>query len=165
MANDLAAIVGAAASANPVSAGANTISAIVGLGKDLIDKFIPDPAAKAQASAHLLDVQAQLQEAQIDQQNKIIAATSANIQSDHYMGKVRATFCYMVIVLIAWNFAICKFFHQTQSEIPNAIWAMFTVIMLGFIGIPAGVEMVKQVMGMPGDSQISVMGIKVGNKN
>jgi hypothetical protein len=24
---------------------------------------------------------------------------------------------------------------------------------------------VKQVMGMPGDSQVSVMGVKVGNKN
>jgi hypothetical protein len=165
MANDLAAIVGAAASANPVNATANTISTIVELGKDLIDKFIPDPAAKAQASAHLLDVQAQLQEAQIDQQNKIIAATSANIQSDHYMGKVRATFCYTVIALIVWNYAVCRFFHQPPSEIPTSIWGMFSVIMLGFIGIPAGIEMVKQVMGMPGDSQVSVMGIKVGNKN
>src|SRR5579885_3260637 len=55
MSNDLASIVGAAAS------GANPITAIVELGKDLIDKFVPDPVAKAQASAHLLDVQAQLQ--------------------------------------------------------------------------------------------------------
>lgn len=160
MANDnLAGLVGAAAAA------ANPITAIIQLGKDLIDKFIPDPAAKAQASAHLLDVQAQLQEAQIDQQNKIIAATSANIQSDHYMGQVRATFCYVIITLIAWNYAICRFFHQSPLDIPATIFGMFTVIMLGFVGIPAGVEMVKQVMGMPGDSQISVLGVKVGNKS
>lgn len=160
MANtDLAGIVGAAA------AGANPVSAIVELGKDLIDKFVPDPAAKAQASAHLLDVQAQLQQAQIDEQNKIIAATSANIQSDHYMGKVRATFCYVIIALIAWNYAICRFFHQSPLDIPATIFGMFSVIMLGFIGIPAGVEMVKQVMGMPGDSQLSVLGVKIGNKN
>jgi hypothetical protein len=159
MSTDLASLVGAAAS------GANPITAIVELGKDLIDKFIPDPVAKAQASAHLLDVQAQLQEAQIEQQNKIIEATSANIQSDHYMGRVRATFCYMIIALIAWNYAICRFFHQVSIEIPATIFGMFTVIMLGFIGIPAGVEMVKQVMGMPGDSQVSVMGVKVGNKS
>ncbi len=158
MANDLASIAGAAVSANP-------ISAIVGLGKDLIDKFIPDPAAKMQASAHLLDVQAQLQEAQIQQQNKIIEATSANIQSDHYMGRVRATFCYMIIALIAWNYAGCRFIHQSPIDIPATIFGMFTVIMLGFIGIPAGVEMVKQVMGMPGESQVSVLGIKVGQKN
>lgn len=157
--SDLASIVGAAAS------GANPVTAIVELGKDLIDKFIPDPAAKAQASAHLLDVQAQLQEAQIDQQNKIIAATSANVQSDHYMGQVRATFCYVIIALIAWNYAVCRFFHQMPLDIPATIFGMFTVIMLGFVGIPAGVEMVKQVMGMPGDSQVSVMGIKVGNKS
>jgi hypothetical protein len=158
MADNLTNLLGAAASANP-------ISAIVGLGKDLIDKFVPDPAAKAQASAHLLDVQAQLQTAQIDQQNKIIAATSANIQSDHYMGQVRATFCYVIIALIAWNYAICRFFHQATLDIPASIFSMFTVIMLGFVGIPAGVEMVKQVMGMPGDSQVSVLGIKLGNKS
>jgi hypothetical protein len=159
MSNGLAGLVAAAASAG------NPITAIVELGKDLIDKFIPDPAAKAQASAHLLDVQAQLQEAQIDQQNKIIEATSANIQSDHYMGRVRATFCYSVIALIVWNYAVCRFFHQTPTDIPISIWGMFSVIMLGFVGIPAGIEMVKQVMGMPGDSQVSVMGVKVGNKN
>jgi hypothetical protein len=158
MADNLTNLLGAAASANP-------ISAIVGLGKDLIDKFVPDPAAKAQASAHLLDVQAQLQTAQIDQQNKIIAATSANLQSDHYMGQVRATFCYVIISLIAWNYAICRFFHQPTLEIPATIFGMFTVIILGFVGIPAGVEMVKQVMGMPGDSQVSVLGIKLGNKS
>lgn len=155
---DLAEIVGAAASANP-------ISAIVGLGKDLIDKFVPDPQAKAAASAHLMDVQAQLQEAQIDQQNKIIAATSANIQSDHYMGKVRATFCYMVIALIVWNYAICRFFHQSPADIPVSIWGMFSVIMLGFVGIPAGIEAAKQIMAMPGDSSVSILGVKASNKN
>jgi hypothetical protein len=159
MANDLAGIVGAAA------AGANPITAIVELGKDLIDKFIPDPEKKAEASAHLLDKQAELQEALIDQQNKIIAATSANIQSDHYMGSVRATFCYVIIALIAWNYAICRFFHQGPLDIPATIFGMFTVIMLGFVGIPAGVEMVKQVMAMPGNSQVSVLGVKVGNNN
>jgi hypothetical protein len=155
---DLASIVGAAAQGNP-------ISAVVDLGKELIERFVPDPAAKAQASAHVLDVQAQLQQELIGQQNKVIAATAANIQSDHYMGKVRATFCYVIIALIAWNYAICRFFHQTPIEIPSTIFGMFTVIMLGFIGIPAGVEMVKQVMGMPGDSQVSVLGIKVGQKS
>jgi hypothetical protein len=159
MGNDLASIVGAAAE------GANPITAIVSLGKELIERFVPDPAAKAAAATHMLEIQAQLQADQIDQQNKIIAATSANIQNDHYMGRVRATFCYMIIALIAWNYAICRFFHQTPIEIPSTIFGMFTVIMLGFIGIPAGVEMVKQVMGMPGDSQISVMGMKVGNKS
>jgi Holin of 3TMs, for gene-transfer release len=159
MANDLAEIVGAAA------AGADPITALIGLGKDLIDKFIPDPAAKAVAATRVLELQTQLQQAQIDQQNKIIAATSANLQSDHYMGKARATFCYTIIALIAWNYAICRFFHQGPLDIPATIFGMFTVIMLGFVGIPAGVEMVKQVMAMPGNSQVSVLGVKVGNNN
>ena len=59
----VASIVGAAAGANPVTA-------VVGLEKDLVDKFIPDPQAKAAAQAHPLDLQAQMQEALIDQQNR-----------------------------------------------------------------------------------------------
>ena len=54
---DLAEIVGAAA------AGANPVTAIVGLGKDLIDRFVPDPQAKAAA-------QGQMQQALIDQQKQ-----------------------------------------------------------------------------------------------
>jgi hypothetical protein len=156
---DVASIVGAAA------AGANPVTAIVGLGKDLIDKFVPDPQAKAAAQAHLLDLQAQMQAALIDQQNKIIAATSANIKDDHYMQFVRAFFSISMTFLYVWNYAFCRFFHQPPLEIPASIHAMFATLMLGFIGIPAGVEATKTIMAMPGESQVNVLGVKIGNKS
>jgi Holin of 3TMs, for gene-transfer release len=156
---DVASIVGAAA------AGANPVTAIVGLGKDLIDKFVPDPQAKAAAQAHLLDLQAQMQEALIDQQNRIIAATSANIKDDHYMQFVRAFFSISMIVLYIWNYAICRFFQQPPIDIPTSMHAMFATVVLGFVGIPAGIDATKQIMAMPGDSQVNVLGVKIGNKS
>jgi hypothetical protein len=155
----VASIVGAAA------AGANPVTAVVGLGKDLIDKFIPDPQAKAAAQAHLLDLQAQMQEALVDQQNKIIAATSSNVKDDHYMQFVRAFFSISMIILYIWNYAICRFFHQQPIDIPTSMHAMFATLILGFIGIPAGVEATKTIMAMPGDSQVNVLGVKIGNKS
>jgi Holin of 3TMs, for gene-transfer release len=156
---DVASIVGAAA------AGANPVTAVVGLGKDLIDKFIPDPQAKAAAQAHLLDLQAQMQAALIDQQNKIIAATSANIKDDHYMQFVRAFFSISMIVLYIWNYAVCRFFQQPPIDIPTSMHAMFATVILGFVGIPAGIDATKKIMAMPGDSQVNVLGVKIGNKS
>ena len=153
-----------------VAAGAvsaNPISAIVGLGKDLIDKFVPDPAAKAAAQAHVLDVQAQMQAEVIDQQNKIIEASSANVKDDHYMQWMRAFFCFSMTIMYIWNYAGCRFAGQQPVDIPTSMHAMFASIMLGFVGIPAGIEMAKQVAAMPGESSASVLGgvIKAGNKS
>lgn len=145
--------------------GANPVTAIVGLGKDLIDKFIPDPQAKAAAQAHVLDVQAQLQQALIDQQNKIIATTSANVRDDQYMKAVRAFFSISMTILYLWNYALCRFFGQTPLDIPVSLTTMFGALMLGFVGIPAGIEATKQIMQMQGESQVSVLGIKAANKS
>ncbi|HET6220165.1 MAG TPA: 3TM-type holin [Acidobacteriaceae bacterium] len=155
----LSGITGAAVSANP-------ISAIADLGKDLIDKFIPDPALKAQAQMHLLDSQNQMAMAQIDQQNKVIAAAAQNVSNDHYMMGMRAFFCFSMTLMYIWNYAGCRFVGQAPIDLPMSMHAMFATIMLGFVGIPAGIEMAKQVAGMQGDSQVSVLGlVKAGNKS
>lgn len=151
-------IAGSAMSANPVSAA-------ISLGKDLIERFIPDPAAKAAAAQHLSDVQLQLSLAQIDQQNKIVEQASQNARGDNYLGAVRAGFCWMVIALMGWNYGVGPIFHQHPVDLPLSLITCFTTILLGFVGIPAGIEMAKQVAGMPGDSQVSILGLKVGNKS
>lgn len=147
--------------------GANPISAIADFGKDLIDKFIPDPAAKAAAQLALLDRQNQMSLALIDQQNKVIAAAQGNMKDDHYMQWMRAFFCFSMTIMYIWNYAICRFFGQQPVDLPMSMHAMFATIMLGFVGIPAGIEMAKQVASMQGDSSASIMGglIKAGNKS
>jgi hypothetical protein len=63
MANILADALGSAAAA------VNPVSAIADLGRDLIDKFIPDPEKKAAAQLAILDKQNQMNLAVIDQQD------------------------------------------------------------------------------------------------
>jgi hypothetical protein len=133
--------------------------------KDLIDKFVTDPQAKAAAQAHLLDVQAQMQQALIDQQNKMIAATSANVKDDHYMQFVRAFFSISMTLVYIWNYALGRVFHQPPIDLPASLHAMFATLILGCIGIPAAIEALKQIMGLPGDSQVNVLGVKIGNKS
>ena len=155
---DLSDVVGAAAS------GLNPVSSLVSLGKDLIERFVPDPAAKLQASQHLVDMQSQLQLAQLDAETKEIQAT-AGANNDHYLGGVRAYFCFAVTTLFIWNWGLGPVFKHPPVDIPGFVVATFATIMLGFVGVPAGIEMAKQIAGMPGDSQVSLLGVKVGNKS
>jgi hypothetical protein len=154
---DLGSIITSAAGA------ANPVTAIVGLGKDIIDKFVPDPHKKAEAQAHVLDVQAQIQQSLIEQQNEIIKATSSNVKDDQYMKAVRAFFSVSMTCLYLWNYAICRFFGQVPLDIPMSLTTMFGCMMLGFVGIPAGIEATKQIMLMPGESSVSTLGWKAKN--
>jgi hypothetical protein len=154
--------VGAAAS-GPMS----IVQTFVGLGKDLIDRFIPDPAAKMAAQQHLADQSFQLQMAAFDQQNKIMEASSENQKSDPHASGSRAYFCYGITTMLLVNYGIAPFFAAvchwafTPFSIPPSILMIFATIMLGWVGIPSMADMVKSVMEMPGDSGINVLGMNV----
>jgi hypothetical protein len=138
------------------------VSSFVDLGKDLIDRFIPDPQAKLAAQQHLADQSFQLQLAAIDQQNKMMAAASANIQADPHMSGQRAYFCGGITSMLLFNYAVVPLLHaflhvdMSPLAIPASVLSIFAVIMLGFVGIPAALQMVQTVAGMQGDSQIKL---------
>jgi|SRR5581483_5837079 hypothetical protein len=161
----IATVAGAAA-----SGPASLLGAIASIAKPLID-LIPDPQKKLEAQQHIADQQQALALAQIDQQNKIIAATSDNVKADPHSSGARAYFCYGITTLILANYGIIPLvnavFHSkmTPFEIPSNVLWIFATIMLGFVGVPSVMETLKSVMGMPGESQVSVLGVKVGNKS
>ena len=145
----------------------NIIQAVASLGQDLIDRFIPDPAQKIAAAQHLIDVQQALTLAQIDQQNKIMTATSTNQANDPHASGSRAYFCYGVTTMLLVNYGVAPFVASIMHwpfqpfGIPPTIMGIFATIMLGWVGIPAGADMVKSVMGMDGDSSISALGVGI----
>jgi hypothetical protein len=152
--SDLSNVVGAAVGA------ANPVTALVSLGQDLIDRFIPDPAVKAQAAQALQEQQTSLLMAQLNQQTDLAKQAGQNIQNDKLAGP-RSVFCYAVVALLVWNYGICRFFHQAPVDFPLSLIAAFTALMLG----QAGINMAQSVAAMPGESQVSVLGVKVGNKS
>jgi hypothetical protein len=155
--SDLSDIAGAVAGG---AASANPISLALSVGKDLIDRFLPDPAAKAAALAHLQDQQITLALTTIDQQNKAAALVSANLQNDRLSGP-RAGFCWMVVALLAWNYALCPIFHKSPMDLPFSIITCFTLLLLG----TSGMDLARTVSLAPGDSNLSVLGVKVSNKS
>lgn len=170
--NTIASVVGTAvgtAASGPLA----IVNTVANLGKDLIDRFIPDPQAKLAASQHLVDVQQQLALAQIDQINKETAAASQNIANDPHMSGQRAYFCAGITTMLLFNYAAIPLLHAlfhldlTPLQIPASVLSIFAVIMLGFVGIPAALQMVQTVAGMPGDSKINLpLGLgSIGNKS
>jgi hypothetical protein len=159
----------AGAAANPWT---GMVGSFIDLGKELIDRFIPDPAAKLAAQQHLADQAMNLQLAQIDQQNQMMKQASANISVDPHMSSQRAYFCGGITSMLIFNYALIPLIHAifhvdiAPLQIPASVLSIFAVIMLGFVGIPAALQMVQTVASMPGDSQIKLpFGLgSVGNK-
>ena len=132
--------------------------------------FIPDPEKKLEFQQHTMDVQAK---AATDQ----LAAITAQIQAqagngDKSLWKERAFFCVTMTLLYVWNYAICRFFHQVPIEFPAYLHLIFVTIMLGLTGAPTAfgaltdlLKSIPGIMALPGDSQVSVLGVKIGNKS
>lgn len=171
--NAIASALGTAAGsavAAPVSGAAAIIGAIATIAKPLID-LIPDPQKKLEAQQHIADQQFALQQMLIDQQNKEMAAASQNLSNDPHMSAQRAYFCGGITSMLLFNYAgvplIHAIFHldMTPLAIPASVLSIFAVIMLGFVGIPAALQMVQTVAGMPGDSTVKLPGVTLGNKS
>ena len=160
--------VGAAAS-GPLS----IVSSFVDLGKDLIDRFVPDPQAKIAAQEQLANQSFQLQMAALDQQNQMAQAAASNIKNDPHMSAQRAYFCGGITTMLLFNYALTPLLHAflhvdiAPLAIPASVLSIFAVIMLGFVGIPAALQMAQTVAGMPGESEIKLpFGIaSVANKS
>jgi Holin of 3TMs, for gene-transfer release len=161
--SQVAGAVAAGATSGPISA----VSTLVGGVNDIISKFVTDPNAKLAAQQHALDLQAQLQEAALDALTKQTQAAADSAKNDHYLWGARAFFCYgfSALYLFVYSGLCTKLLHVPAPEIPMNLNLIFAGVMLGCIGIPAGIEALKQIMAMPGESQVNVLGVKIGNKS
>jgi hypothetical protein len=175
-ANVVSSIVGAAAQgvASPVTSIVSVIGSIVSKAMD----FIPDPAKKMELQQHAMDLQAQAAEQELDALTKQVQAAAQASSSDTSLWKARAFFCYGVTSAIFINYVGFPLLHAAAHldiapiVLPTNLLMMFAAIMLGLVGVPEGfgalknlLGMVPDVMAMPGDSQVSVLGVKVANKS
>lgn len=134
---------------------------------DIIGKFVTDPNKKLEATQHALDVQAQLQIAELDAMTKQAqSANDAAGKNDHYLGGARAFFCYGFTGLYFFIYSgLAGKFGLKPIDIPVDLNFIYAGIMLGFVGIPAGIEMLKQILAMPGESSVKLPGLTASNKS
>ncbi|MGA8598181.1 MAG: hypothetical protein WB676_25975 [Bryobacteraceae bacterium] len=92
-------------------------------------------------------------------------AARDSAKNDHYLWGARAFFCYgfSALYLFACSGLCSKLLKVPPPQIPMNLNLIFAGAMLGCIGIPAAIEALKQIMAMPGDSQVNVLGVKIGN--
>jgi Holin of 3TMs, for gene-transfer release len=120
--------------------------ALLDLGMGLINKLIPDPAAKAKAQMDLLQMQ---QSGALEEEKTQLSAIIAEANStDKWTSRARPSFLYVVYILLLAGIpmgvvfaispttagAVTTGFRGWLSAIPSEIIELFKWVMLGYIG-------------------------------
>jgi uncharacterized membrane protein (DUF106 family) len=96
------------------------IDDIIGVGMKILDKVIPDPAAKAEAQAKLLELQQQgrLAELQADtaEQQELTKRQAADMASDSWLSKNIRPMTLIFILLAYFVFAMMSAFGSNANE-------------------------------------------------
>lgn len=124
----------------------NPFSPLIQLGTSLIDKLIPDPAARDAAKLELLK---QEQNGELEAVKVQIAAIVAESQStDPWTSRARPSFMYVIYILILMAIpmgflsafrpemaiAVAAGFKAWLTAIPDALYTLFGVGYLGYTG-------------------------------
>lgn len=138
---------------------------------DLISQFHMDPSDKAKAQQAIADASAKAQQAAADYDVQMNAIASSNIRADDATGdkftsRARPSFMYVIICVFAFNYIglpLAEIFgsHVQPITLPADLLTLFGVCVTGYVMSRTA----EKVASLTGDSQINVLGIKVGNKS
>ena len=150
------------------------VTGIVGVIGSLVSKameFIPNPEEKLKLQQHAMDLQAAAAQQELDAVTEQVKAAQQASASDTSLWKVRAFYCYTMCAILVFNLILVPLLHAFWSLqiqpllLPTNLLAVFAIIMVGLTGVPTGFQAIQSIMQMPGESQISVLGVKIGNKS
>lgn len=137
---------GAAQAAEEEAMSLAAVMPIVEIGARLIDKLIPDPAAKAKAQLELIEMQ---QRGELEELKTRMSAILAEAQSsDPWTSRARPSFLYVVYLLILFAIpmgflsaisaetaqAVATGFGDWLKAIPDSVVDLFQWVMLGYVG-------------------------------
>lgn len=112
------------------------ITAVLGLGAKLIDKFIPDPEAKAKAQLELLKMQ---QDGDLKELDASIQAIVAEAQSEHWLAaNWRPITMLTFVAIIANNYILAPYTSlmfnvSVQLQIPPDMWDLLKIGLGGYV--------------------------------
>lgn len=122
-------------------AGLDPLTAVFNLGTSLIDKLIPDPAAKAQAAYNLLQLQQSGELAKITAQTDIDKTEAGNVNMfvagwRPFIGWVCGTgLAYQFVVAPVGTF-VAAMFHRTVV-MPSLDLGTLMTLLFGMLGLGA----------------------------
>jgi hypothetical protein len=138
---------------------------------DLIGQFHLSPEDAAKAKQAIADASAKAQQTALDYDVQLNTIAGENIRADasngdKYTARARPSFLYVVIFILAFNYigiplAQIAGTHVAPIVLPSDLLALFGIAMTGY----SMSRTVEKIAALPGDSQISVLGMKIGNKS
>lgn len=137
----------------------------------LISQFHLSPEQAAQAQQALRDAEAKAQQTAMDYDAKLNDIAGQNIRAeeqsgDKFTARARPSFMYVIIAVFAFNYIVLPFAEIFGSKVrpinlPTDLLTLFGVCVSGY----AFSRTVEKIASLPGDSQVNVLGVKVGNKS
>lgn len=137
----------------------------------LVGQFHLSPEDKAKAEQAIADARAKAQADALTYDAQLNAIAGENIRAeeqsgDKFTSRARPSFMYVVIGVIAFNYIalpIAQIFgsHVNPIQLPADLLTLFGVCVTGYTFS----RLAEKVASLPGDSQMSVLGVKVGNKS
>lgn len=137
----------------------------------LISEFHMSPEDKAKATQAVADAAAKAQQASVDYDVRMNQIASDNIKAeamngDKFTARARPSFMYLVMSILAFNYIGLKLAEILGSKVqpiqlPTDLLTLFGVCISGY----AFSRTVEKIASLPGDSNINVLGVKIGNKN
>jgi hypothetical protein len=147
------------------------VGGLASLAQTIINKFVADPQAKADAIQKLAENQIEVQQMQDDLEVKLNDIAGQNIRADagsgdKFTSRARPSFMYVIIAVFAFNYIglpLAEMFgsHVAPIALPPDLLTLFGVCITGYVFSRTA----EKVAAMPGESNVSVLGIiKAGNK-
>lgn len=136
----------------------------------LIGQFHMSPEQQAQAQQAIADAAEKAKQAADDYDVQLNTVAGQNIRAeeqsgDKYTERARPTVIWMGNVLILWNYAIVPVFGAywklQPAALPDAFWWTWGTVVTGYIFSRSA----QAIAALPGDSQIKLPFLSVGNKS
>ncbi len=136
----------------------------------LVSEFHLSPEDKLKFQAAAAELAAKTQQASFDYDARLNDIAGQNIRAeaqceDKFSERARPSFMYLVMAVLAANYIMIPFCQIFGSKVqpvflPGEVLTLFGVCITGYVFN----RTVERVASLPGDSQISILGMKVGNK-
>ena len=137
----------------------------------LVSEFHLSPEDKAKAQQAIADAAAKAQAAAVDYDVQLNSIAGQNIRADAQSGdkftaRARPSFLYVIIAVLGFNYIglpLAGVFgsHAQPITLPTDLLTLFGVGLTGY----SMSRTAEKIAAVPGDSQMSVLGIKIGNKS
>lgn len=133
----------------------------------LIAQFHMSPEEKAQAQQAIADASAKAQAAAADYDVQLNAIAGQNIRAEAtgsaYERNARPSVIYGGLVVMFWNYCLAAIapLHFKTLSIPDQFFWVWGTVVTGYVFARTG----EKISSMPGDSQVKLPGIFLGNKS